>query len=147
MAALSESPSIRCVHAIDLDESEMASAYQSADILLTFGREEGLPRVVLEAMSCGCAVVGYDGGGGREFMHHGRSALVAREAGDVVRLARELMADPRLKERIREGGHKEATRYTLPAQRDALASALALLRAARARGTLSLEHPLREICR
>ena len=66
-------------------------------------------------MNCGCVVVGYTGGGAKEFMRAGKTALVS-EDGDCVNAAenlKRLLEDSELKERIRENGFKLARSYTL----------------------------------
>jgi glycosyltransferase involved in cell wall biosynthesis len=48
-------------------EQEVAAILGDAAIFLSFGYPEGHPAPPLEAMLSGCMVVGYHGGGGREF--------------------------------------------------------------------------------
>lgn len=60
-------------------------AYLSLDVMEGFG----LP--MLEAMACGCAVVGWDSGGCSEYARAGRNALLARY-GDVEALAHSIHA-------------------------------------------------------
>ena len=52
----------------NLSESEYAQTLQQATFYLTPSPQEGLNISVLEAMACGCIVIGYHGIGGREFM-------------------------------------------------------------------------------
>ncbi len=59
---------------------ELAAEYQKSNIFLAFGYPEGFPFPPLEAMACGCLVVGYSGGGGSEFMIDGETAYVAQDA-------------------------------------------------------------------
>jgi glycosyltransferase involved in cell wall biosynthesis len=97
-----------------LTEDELIHEYQRADIFLATGYPEGLPLPPLEAMNCGCVVVGFTGGGGQEYMLDGETALVA-EDGDCQELASklELLLDITFKEKIREAGFKKAQQYTL----------------------------------
>ena len=64
---------------------------------------------------CGCAVVGFTGGGGLEHMIHGETALVAAD-GNVKELAgtlEKIISNSSLKERIRAGGMKKAKEFSL----------------------------------
>ncbi len=60
-----------------LTEKELVLEYQKSDIFLATGYPEGFGLPPLEAMACGCVVVGFSGGGGLEYMTHGINALVA----------------------------------------------------------------------
>jgi glycosyltransferase involved in cell wall biosynthesis len=87
-------------------EEEMAGFYQEADIFMALGFPEGFALPPLEAMACGCAVVGFTGGGGVEHMKDGETALVAPD-GDVPALSRVLrrvLEDEALREKLRQGG-------------------------------------------
>ncbi len=56
------------VMAIDgCNEVEVAERLRSAKLFLSFAQEEGFGLPALEALACGCIVVGYHGYGGREF--------------------------------------------------------------------------------
>jgi len=52
----------------NLSEAETAEAMRRARFYLSFGHPEGFGLPAAEAMACGCVVVGYHGGGGREFL-------------------------------------------------------------------------------
>jgi Glycosyl transferases group 1 len=110
-------------HAIDfkvvdgLTQSQIIAEYQQADIFLAIGYPEGLPLPPMEAMNCGCAVVGFTGGGGREYMIDGETALVANDGDCAAAAAKllELINDKALKEKIRANGTQKAQTYTLAA--------------------------------
>jgi glycosyltransferase involved in cell wall biosynthesis len=88
------------------DENGMIKHYQKSDIFISTGYPEGFGLPALEAMACGCAVVGFTGGGGTEFMKDGDSAFIAPD-GDIQKLSqclKKVLTDEMLKERIREGG-------------------------------------------
>lgn len=140
---LSKIPSIQVSHARELNENEMACEYRKSDIFLAFGKYEGLPRTVLEAMVSGCAVVGYDGGGGKDFMRHRKTAMVARKKGDILRYTMELIADDGLKERVRQAGKQESSRYTLEVQSRRLLTTFQAMQKAMASGGLSMKKDLR----
>jgi len=98
-----------------LTQKQLVEEYQKADIFLATGYPEGLPLPQLEAMNCGCVVIGFSGGGGDEYMIDRQTSMVA-EDGDcegVVTILKLLESDLNLKEEIREGGYKKATKYTL----------------------------------
>jgi glycosyltransferase involved in cell wall biosynthesis len=98
-----------------LTESELIKEYQQADIFLSTGYPEGFSLPPLEAMSCGCAVVGFTGGGANEFMIDNVTALVAQD-GDCSSAASkllEILTNEQTKENIRSNGMKKAGMYTL----------------------------------
>jgi hypothetical protein len=96
-------------------QNQVIDFYRSADIFMAIGYPEGFALPPLEAMACGCAVFGFTGGGAREFMIDGETALVSPD-GDVQSLARSLeriLTDNGLKEKIRAGGTARARQYSL----------------------------------
>lgn len=50
-------------------EREVADLMKGSKIFLSFNHREGFGLPPLEAMSCGCFIVGYQGQGGREYFH------------------------------------------------------------------------------
>lgn len=104
------------LHVADgLTQAELIDEYQRADIFLATGYPEGLPLPPLEAMNCGCTVVGFTGGGAREYMIDNVTAMVS-EDGDCADAAKKLTAllsDSSLKEKIRRGGIEKSSHYTL----------------------------------
>src|SRR3954452_219818 len=67
-------------------EREVADILRTSTIFLSFSQREGFGLPPLEALACGCAVVGYTGFGGREFFRP--PFAIAIEDGDVVAFAR-----------------------------------------------------------
>lgn len=53
---------------VDLNEDDYTRALQGAKVFLATGIEEGSPHAPLEAMTCGCPVVGFNGIGGADLM-------------------------------------------------------------------------------
>ena len=97
-----------------LSQTEIRDEYQKSDIFLTVGYPEGFGLPQLEAMACGCSVVGFTGGGAREFMVDGETALVA-EDGDCEKAAALLasvISDEKQKESIRQNGLAKAASYS-----------------------------------
>ncbi len=73
-------------------EKQVARILRESPIFFSFGRAEGFSLPPMEAMICGCVVVGYHGGGGREYFDPEFSYPV--EAGnitDFVRRAEEVI--------------------------------------------------------
>jgi len=98
-----------------LSQSELIKEYQKADIFLVTGYPEGLPLPPIEAMNCGCAIVGFTGGGASEYMIDNVTALVSPD-GDCIDAAKNLellLDDMDLKERIRLAGYLKGKEYTL----------------------------------
>lgn len=58
----------RCVPLKGLKESQVAEVMKESALFLSFSTKEGFGLPSLEAMSCGCIVIGYHGQGGREFI-------------------------------------------------------------------------------
>lgn len=99
-----------------LAEEQVIAEYQQADIFLATGFPEGFGLPPLEAMSCGCVVIGFTGGGASEFMVHNETALVADD-GDckaVVNHLKFLESEHNgFKETIRKNGINMASKYQL----------------------------------
>jgi hypothetical protein len=72
-----------------LPEQEVARQLRSSGVFLALGEWEGLGLPPLEAMACGCLVVGFHGGGGREFMLPEFSYPI--EESDLLGFARTLV--------------------------------------------------------
>lgn len=67
-------------------EIEVADLLRTVQIFLSFSKREGFGLPPLEALACGCLVVGYSGFGGREFFRPPFATAI--EDGDVVAFAR-----------------------------------------------------------
>lgn len=96
-----------------LSEDKLIEEYQKADVFLATGYPEGFGLPPIEAMACGCAVVGFTGRGANEFMVHEQTALVA-EDGDTdtaAALLDRLYDDLQLREVLRKNGQEVAQRY------------------------------------
>lgn len=98
-----------------LTQEELINEYQKADIFLATGYPEGFSLPPIEAMACGCVVVGFTGGGGNEFMIDNQTALVADD-GDCNAIANKLLYlldNESLKETIRQQGYLNSQNYSL----------------------------------
>ncbi|MGQ9671034.1 MAG: glycosyltransferase [Desulfosoma sp.] len=71
---------------INRPQREVAQIMRDSLVFLSFGYPEGFGLPAAEAMACGCLVIGYHGGGGREFFKPEFSYPI--EAGDIVGFAR-----------------------------------------------------------
>jgi glycosyltransferase involved in cell wall biosynthesis len=69
-----------------MSEEQVAAALRETLVFLSFGHPEGFGLPAAEAMACGCAVAGYHGYGGREFLTAEHAFPV--DAGDIVGFAR-----------------------------------------------------------
>lgn len=97
-----------------LTQATIARLYQESDIFIALGYPEGFALPPLEAMACGCAVVGFTGGGGNVHMVDGETALVA-EDGNVKQLANVLervLIDHEFREKIRTASLKKSKEFT-----------------------------------
>ena len=75
-AALDALPPGRQVH-LRPAMSAIETAYQAADLLVHASLREGTPNVVLEAMACGCPVVGTDVGDMARYVRPGETGWLA----------------------------------------------------------------------
>ena len=78
----------------NLAHRDVARVMAESAIFLATGFPEGLARPPLEAMACGCLVVGFAGRGSLEYMEHGRNCLLADDM-DVLMAAEHLGAAAR----------------------------------------------------
>jgi glycosyltransferase involved in cell wall biosynthesis len=97
-----------------LPREEIAELYRASDVLLFPVRwEEPWGLVPLEAMACGCPVIATARGGSAEYLQDRENCLVVPTAdpsslaGAVARLAE----DVELRERLRSGGSRTASRH------------------------------------
>ena len=69
-----------------LVEEQVAQIMKESAIFMSFSDQEGLGLPPLEAMACGCIVVGYHGQGGREYLHQPYAFPISDS--DVIEFAR-----------------------------------------------------------
>lgn len=74
---------------------KMAAAYRASDVFLCPSLEDNLPNTVLEAMACGCPVVGFPFGGMRDLVVDGITGRLAKTGtpGDLREVIVALMDD------------------------------------------------------
>ena len=107
----------------ELSEDEYARHLRETAVYITTNMQEGMNTSVLEAMACGCLVVGYSGIGGGVYMKgDGLSQnCILVENGNVPALGeqlenvlRQLSADPAAYGRVIENGLQTARAYQNP---------------------------------
>jgi glycosyltransferase involved in cell wall biosynthesis len=97
-----------------VSEAELGGWYHAADALCFPSVKEGWGLAVLEAMGAGLPVIASDLPVFREYLVHGRTALLPAVADDVALAAamRAMVLDAGLRERLRAGGHALLPRYS-----------------------------------
>lgn len=96
---------------------DVEDVFAASDLAVLPSRNEGLPRVALEAMATGCPVVAARVGGVPEIVRPEREGLLVPPE-DPEALAEALaraLDDPALRRRLGERAHRTARRYDLPA--------------------------------
>ena len=68
------------------DDEKTALMYSAADVTALPSRQDNLPNIILESMSCGTPIVGFDVGGIPDVVKHGETGYLAR-SGNVGALA------------------------------------------------------------
>ncbi len=71
-------------------DDQVVEMMQGSAIVLSLSEAEGLPAPPLEALACGCAVVGFTGFGGGEFLVPAGAAFVRVDDDDVLGFAERL---------------------------------------------------------
>lgn len=89
--------------------NDAMAVLDASDVLIQPSLWEALPTTVLEAMSAGVPVVATDVGGTPEIIEGGTSGILIAappRAADLTRALTRLLADPDLRSRLADGGHK-----------------------------------------
>ena len=134
----------------NLDEKAYAQALRESSLFVTTTLQEGLHVSVLEAMACGCVVVGYSGIGGADHMAGegpGQNCLLV-ENGNLLALGRtleralcELTDDPNFYDKLVAEGMHTASRYQdATSEREALVRFLYSVLMSPCGGRLTDEH-------
>lgn len=96
-----------------LNQEQLIKEYQKSDIYVATGYPEGFGLPPLEAMACGCVVIGFTGKGAGEYMLDNETAMVAND-GDtetVINHLKFIINNESCKERIRLNGMLKAREY------------------------------------
>ena len=104
-------------------QTDMAPWYRAMDVVVSASvQPESFGRTLLEAMSCGRAVVGPRAGGIPEFVRHGDNGLLY-DMGDSEELAAAVIAllrSPALRARLGKAGREAALKHFSPKKHAAL---------------------------
>ncbi len=92
-------------------ERTLARIYAAADLFVYPTRADNQPRVLLEAMACGCPPVATDVGGVSELVAHEQTGLLVKpgDADGLCRAIEYLLDDPSRRERLARNGHRLVT--------------------------------------
>jgi len=111
----------------NMSEKEVARTLQQSSIFLSTGFREGFGLPPLEAMACGCTVVGFRGGGGREYACEGNGFWVQDEdslalADRLEKVLSDFCKNPQNPtwEKIRQEAFETALRYNFKSQKERL---------------------------
>lgn len=86
---------------------QLPAFLNSLDIFVLPSRYEGNPKALLEAMSCGCAVIGCDVYGVNNITMHGCNGLLSEPDPDSLRkMIKSLIGNPSLRKRIGSNARK-----------------------------------------
>jgi glycosyltransferase involved in cell wall biosynthesis len=80
-----------------VESENVVAAYQSADVIALTSVSEAFPYSVLEAMSCGKAIVATDVGGVREALESNGALVPPRDAEALAVEVRRMLDDPALR--------------------------------------------------
>ena len=98
--------------------ANVAAWLQQIDIFVLPSLSEALSNSLMEAMSCGCAVIASEVGGNPELVTHGETGLLfpAGDAGQLADRLRSLLDDPALRDRLaRNASRKIREQFTIQA--------------------------------
>ena len=105
-------PSVRVIER-GVPHAELIALLGRTRYLLALSPMEGFGLVPLEAMASGCAVVGFHGGGGLEYMNNENSRNIGYPRLDtLVDQFAEVLTNPQLAEAIAARGMVDAQRFT-----------------------------------
>ncbi|MEZ4222851.1 MAG: glycosyltransferase family 4 protein [Polyangiaceae bacterium] len=93
---------------------ELPALYDSAQVVLAPSAYEPFGLSVLEAMSCGAAVIASPFGGAMDFVHHGENGLlcVPHRRGELASVVLQLLADDALRSRLGQQARATALQMT-----------------------------------
>ena len=92
---------------------EVRPFYELGDIFVLSSLREGLPLVLLEAMTYGLPCIATDVGGSAEVIMRGETGLVVepRNPEELAKAILELLADPELRRKMGQNGKKRVEKY------------------------------------
>jgi glycosyltransferase involved in cell wall biosynthesis len=95
-----------------VDEPTKARLYGEAWVNLTASRSEGWSLTVMEAALCGTPSVALALGGLSESIVDGETGLLASDEQELVRLTRQLIDQPELRDRLGDAAERRARTFT-----------------------------------
>ena len=119
-----------------LETPDVVKAFDDAWLLLLASRSEGTPRVVLEALCRGRAVVGARAGGIPDVVRDGETGLLVDpdRPGEIADALVRILSDPALAERLGAEGKARSSSWTYTPEKYAADVAELVERAVEARG-------------
>jgi glycosyltransferase involved in cell wall biosynthesis len=99
------------------DYADLPAYYNLADVYILLSRSEGnLPKTILEAMSCGRAVIAADIPQNREGARRGDEIVFVDpyDTGAIAAAVNRLLDDPALRQRLGENAHQSTLKYHAP---------------------------------
>ena len=102
-----------CIH-VNGTTSDIVQVYRNADIFCLPSRDEGFPLALVEAMSAGLPVVGFeDGIGVSDLIEDGGTGLLSvRSVNDLAKTLEVLITDSKLRESLGKAGMKSIEKYS-----------------------------------
>ena len=91
-----------------VEKNRLVEIYQDADIFVFPSYHEGLPAVVLEAMSCGLPVIATDVRGNQDLISAGENGILVppRSPSEIAKAITTLIEDEKLKEKLGKNARK-----------------------------------------
>jgi glycosyltransferase involved in cell wall biosynthesis len=102
-------------------QDDVGAVMRDLDVLVIASKQEGMPRVLLEAFSAGLPVVSFPVGGIQEVIEDEVTGFLAQPGGLAAKLQEVLESDPRkLRAVVRSARSAWEQRYTLAAYREGI---------------------------
>ncbi|MCC7529810.1 MAG: glycosyltransferase family 4 protein [Candidatus Melainabacteria bacterium] len=100
------SQSVTFINRVPLDS--LPDYYRGADVCVVPSLYDNSPYTCLEAMSCGRAVIGTDGGGTKEYLEHGQSGIIvpAKNAESIADAIIRLLKDEPERQRLAQNARR-----------------------------------------
>ncbi|HEY0427333.1 MAG TPA: glycosyltransferase family 4 protein [Pyrinomonadaceae bacterium] len=97
-----------------IENAEMPEIYERADIYLNSSIVDNMPLSIIEAFSCGLAIVSTDAGGISYICENGETALLVekKDCDALARAAIELLENTELAQKIIEKARRECAKYS-----------------------------------
>ena len=107
-----------------VDDTELAKLYSSCELFVTASLHEGFGLPVLEAMTCGAAVVASNTASLPEVIDHSDSLFDPRSRSSITEKLQQVLSDPAMRSRLREHGLARARQFSWRASAQKALSAI-----------------------